>query len=65
MNHYSQMIKMYLHITKSTQKRLKRIKKDKTYDEVISLLLYYNSIHQDNIEKIVRDYIISEKKNIG
>ena len=59
------MIKMYLHITKSTQKRLKRIKKDKTYDEVIRLLLYYNSIHQENIEKIVKDYIINEKKNIG
>lgn len=64
MNHYSQMIKLYLHITKSTQKRLKRIKKDKTYNELISMLIYYNSIHQDNIEKIVNDYIINEKKNI-
>ena len=54
---------MYLQISKSTQRRLKELKKDMTYEEFLQELLRYHELYDEDIEKIVDDFLISKRKS--
>lgn len=48
---------MYMRVSKQTQTRLKKVKGEKSYDEVIGFLIRCNEIHHENIDEIILEYL--------
>jgi len=51
---------MYMRVSKETQARLKRVKGEMSYDELIGFLIKCDSIHHDRISKVVMDYLLQQ-----
>ena len=56
---------MYLQISKITQRRLKELKKDKTYEEFLQELLMYHELYHEDITELIdkckREYNCCDK----
>jgi hypothetical protein len=50
-----------MRVSKQTQMRLKEVKGEMSYDELIGFLIKCNENHHENIEKIVMEYLLQYK----
>ena len=49
---------MYMRVSKQTQARLKRVKGDMSYDELIGFLIKCDEIHHENIDELIVNYLL-------
>ena len=49
-----------MRVSKETQARLKQVKGEMSYDELIGFLIKCDEIHHSNIEKLVIDYLLQQ-----
>lgn len=47
-----------MRVSKQTQARLKRVKGEQTYDELIGFLIICDEIHHEKIEQIIVEYLL-------
>ena len=49
-----------MRVSKQTQHRLKEVKGELSYDELIGFLIKCDEVHHENIRKLVVDYLLEQ-----